>query len=141
MVINLVKKNKHTLQLPVTIILFSVPPGALEVIALSDDVASILGQSYSMDCTGHKTVSGLVNQPSPQWFTPSGTLLSSSSDVQLQGPRNVGLSSSELVALFPTLRTSHAGNYTCQASLSSSALTSPIVKTTIFTVTVQSKLL
>ena len=107
--------------------------------AISDDAAPMLGQSYSMDCTGHKTIAGLVNQPSPQWLTPSGTPLSPSSDVQLQGPRNVGLSSSELVALFPTLRTSHAGNYTCQASLSSPALTSPIVKLVTFAVTIQSK--
>ena len=107
---------------------------------MSDDATPILGQSYSMDCTGHKTVSGLINQPSPQWLTPSGTLLSSSSDIQLQGPRNVGLSSSELVALFPTLRTSHAGNYTCQASLSSPALTTPIIKFVTLAVTVQSKL-
>jgi hypothetical protein len=110
------------------------------VIATSDDATPILGQSYSMDCTGHKTVSGLVNQPSPQWLTPSGTPLSPmSSDVQLQGPRNVGLSSSELVALFPTLRTSHAGNYTCQASLSSPALSSPIIKSVTYAVIVQSE--
>ena len=105
----------------------------------SDITTPILGQSYSMDCTGHKTVSGLVNQPSPQWFTPSRTPLTSSSDVQLQGPRNVGFLSSELVALFPALHTSHAGNYTCQASLSSPALTSPIVKLVTFAVTVQSE--
>ena len=109
------------------------------MLATSDDLAPTLGQPYSMDCTGHKTVSGLMNQPSPQWYSPSGNLLSSGSDVQLQGPRNVGLSSSELVALFPTLRTSHAGNYTCQASLSSPALTSPIVKSVTFAVTVQSE--
>ena len=118
---------------------FSVPPEVLEVTATSDDTAPILGQSYSMDCTGHKTVSDLINQPSPQWLTPSGTPLSSSSDIQLQGPRNVGLSSSELVALFPTLRTSHAGNYTCQASLSSPALTSPIVKLVTFEIIIESK--
>ena len=106
--------------------------------ARSDETAPNLGQSYSMDCTGHKTITGLMNQPSPQWLTPSGTPLSPSSDVQLQGPTNVGLSSSELVALFPILRTSHAGNYTCQASLSSPALTSPIVKLVTFVVTIQS---
>ena len=119
---------------------FSVPPEALAVTATSDDATPILGQSYSMDCTGHKTASGLINKPVPQWFTPNGTLLSSSSsDVQLQGPRNVGLSSAELIANFPTLRTSHAGNYTCQVSLSSPALTSPIVKVRTFSITVKSE--
>ena len=106
---------------------------------MSDDTMPILGQSYSMDCTGHKTIAGLVNQPSPQWLTPSGTPLSPSSEVQLQGPRNVGLSSSELVALFPTLHTSHAGNYTCQASLSSPALTSPTVKLVTFEIIIENK--
>ena len=106
--------------------------------AQSDDSVPVLGQSYSMDCIGHKTYSGVLNMPSPQWFLSNGTLLSSSSDVQLQGPRTVGLSS-EIVAQFPTLYTSHAGNYICQASLSSPALTLPIVKNTSFGITVQSK--
>ena len=107
--------------------------------ATSDDSSPVLGQFYSMDCVGHSTLSGLMNLPSPLWLTPSGSLLSSSNEVQLQGPRSVGLSSSELVARFFTLRTSHAGSYICQASLSSPALTSPIVKTQTFEITVQSK--
>ena len=107
--------------------------------ATSDDSSPILGQSYSMNCMGHKTVSGLMSLPTPQWLTFSGSSLSSSNEVQLQGPNDVGLSSSELVARFFTLRTSHAGSYTCQASLSSPALMSPIVKTQAFQITVQSK--
>ena len=75
--------------------------------------------------------------PTPQWLTLEGNSLSG--DAQLQGPRIVGLSSSEIVATFPILRTSHAGNYTCRASLSSPALTTPIIKTTFFGLTVQSK--
>ena len=118
---------------------FSVPAEVLEVTATSDDSSPILGQSYSMDCVGHKTISGLMNLPSPQWLTPTGHLLSSNNDTQLRGPSSVGLSSSELVARFPTLCTSHAGSYTCRASLSSSALMSPIVKTETFAIIVQSK--
>ena len=76
--------------------------------------------------------------PSLQWLTLEENSLSG--DAQLQGPRSVGLTSSEVVATFPILRTSHAGNYTCQASLSSPALTTPIIKTTFFGVTLQSKL-
>ena len=107
--------------------------------ASSDDSTPILGQSYSIDCVGHKTSTGLINSPSPQWFDSSGSLLSTNSDVQLQGPRNVGLTSSELVAHFPTLLSSHAGNYTCRVSLSSPARAAPIVKTTSFGITVQSE--
>ena len=105
----------------------TVHPGALEVTTSGDSVP-VLGQSYSMNCIGHKTASGLINTPSPQWLTLEGNSLSS--DAQLQGPRTAGPSSSEIVATFPILRTSHAGNYTHQASLSSPALTTPIIKTT-----------
>lgn len=104
----------------------------------SDDGAPVLGQSYSMDCIAYKTRSGLINSPALRWISPTGTWLSSRVDFQLEGPTNIGLSS-ELVALFPTLHTSHAGNYTCQANLSSSALTSSIIKYASFGITVQSK--
>lgn len=111
----------------------------LQVAASSDDSSPVLGQSYSINCVGHKSRSGLINVPSPQWFTPAGSLLSTGADVQLQGPKTVGLSSSELVAQFTTLHTSHAGNYTCQVSLASPALTAPIVRSQSFGITVQSK--
>ena len=124
----------------IMIIFFSVPSSILRVAATSDDGTPILGQSYSIDCIGHKMSTGLINSPSPQWFDSSGSLLSTGSDVQLQGPRIVGLTSSELVAQFPTLRSSHAGNYTCRVSLSSPARASQIVKTTNFGITVQSEL-
>lgn len=108
--------------------------------ATSDDGTPVLGQSYSMVCVGYNILSGLSNLPSPQWYTPNGQLLSSGLDVQLNGPTSVDSSSSELVAQFPTLRTSNAGNYTCQATLSSPARESNIVKTQLFEITVQSEL-
>ena len=113
----------------------TVPPEALQVRAMSDDSA-VLGQSYSMNCLGHKDSSGLANLPSPQWLTSQG---SSITGAQLQGPSSVGTSSSQVVATFSTLRTSHAGNYICRASLSSQALTSPIIKSISFGITVQRK--
>ena len=119
------------------IVYWTVHPGALQVTATSGNSVSVLGQSYSMNCIGHKMASGLINLPSPQWLTFEGNTLSS--DAQLQGPRNVGLSSSEIVATFPILHTSHAGNYTCRVSLSSPALSTPIIKTAFFRLTVQSK--
>ena len=106
--------------------------------AQSDVSTPVLGQSYTMNCVGHKTISGLSNLPTPQWLTISGDSLGSG--VQLQGPVTVGSSSSSLAAYFSILRTSHAGNYSCRASLSSPALTTPLVKTTSFGITVQRKL-
>ena len=116
-------------------IFFTVPDTALEVRALSDVSTPVLGLSYTMNCVGHKTTSGLSSLPTPQWLTLSGDSLGSG--VQLQGPVTVGLSSSRLAAYFSILRTSHAGNYSCRASLSSPALTTPLVKTTSFGITVQ----
>ena len=104
----------------------------------SDDSAPILGQSYSMDCVAYKTRSGLINSATLQWISPTGTRLSSRGDLLLEGPTNIG-SSSELVVQFSTLHTSHAGTYTCQASLSSPALTSSIIKNASLGITVQSK--
>lgn len=101
------------------------------------DPGPVLGQSYNMSCIGHKTASGIINMPSLQWLTFEGHPLSN--DTQLHAPRRVGLLSSEIVATFPILHTSHAGNYTCRANLSSPALTTPIIKTTFFELTVQSK--
>ena len=115
----------------------TVPNSALQVTAASGDATPVLGQSYSMNCAGHKTLSNLLNLPLPLWYTQDGNLLGS--QVQLVGPRPVGSSSSEIVAQFSTLRTSHAGNYTCQASLSSPALTTPIIKSVVFGITVQCK--
>ena len=118
---------------------YTVPNSALQVTAASSDASPVLGQSYSMNCVGHKTLSNLVNLPLPLWYTQDGNPLGN--PVQLVGPRPVGLSSSEIVAQFSTLRTSHAGNYFCQASLSSPALTAPIIKSTTFGITVQRKCL
>ena len=118
---------------------YTVPNSALQVTAASSDASPVLGQSYSMNCVGHKTLSNLLNLPSPQWYTHDGNPLGN--QVQLVGPRPVELSSSEVVAQFSTLRTSHAGNYTCQASLSSPARTSPIIKTVTFGITIQRKFL
>ena len=114
---------------------FTVPDTVLGVRAQSDISTPVLGQLYSMNCVGYKVVSGLSNLPTPQWLTLNGNPLSSG--VQLQDPVAVGSLSSSLAAYFSILRTSHAGNYSCRASLSSPALTTPLVKTTYFGVTVQ----
>ena len=119
--------------------LATVPMDALEVSVQSDGSSPVLGQSYTMSCLGHKTTSGLSSLPFPQWLTLNGNPLTTSSGVQVQGPMNVGLSSTSVTAQFTTLRTSNAGNYTCRVSLSSPALSTPLVKVTYFAVIVQSK--
>lgn len=114
-----------------------VPPTSVIVSATSDDRAPILGQSYSMVCTGSVVVGGLSTRPSPQWITDNGDPLSS--DVQVQGPNFRGQTSVELVALFPIFRTSHSGSYICRITLHSQALNTLIIKNETFEITIQCK--
>ena len=117
----------------------SVPQETLQVVASSGDGAPVLGQTYSIACVGHKTYGGIANFPSPHWLTTNGSFLSTGNTVQLLGPDITGHSSTEIVALFPSLLTSHAGNYTCHVILSSPALTSPIVKNEFLGITIESE--
>ena len=87
---------------------------------------ALLGESYSVGCIASKNVNGLKNSPVIQWFDPNGNNITDGEGITLT------MESLSLLASFDSLRTSHAGRYICQASLSSPALSTPLVKTALF---------
>ncbi len=96
------------------------------------------GEWYSLLCLASKTISGLTNTPSLEWLDKEG------SPVTTGGPVTVGELTTHtlnvsLSLTFSSLHISHAGQYTCQATLSSPALDTPLEKNTTSDVTLQSK--
>ena len=96
------------------------------------------GQSYSLTCTATKIVNGLINSPTAAWFT-GGTEITSGGGIEAT------LSSGGLVSTltFNPLKTSHTTSdtqtYSCQASVSSPALTHPRTTSVVQVVSMNSK--
>lgn len=110
----------------------AVPQSALSLSVRSTHMA-LLGESYSVGCIASKNVNGLTNSPVIQWFDPNGNNITDGEGITLT------MESLSLLASFDSLHTSHAGRYFCQASLSSPALSTPLVKTEDFNITLQSE--
>ena len=97
--------------------------------------SAVVGNPYGVVCLGAKAIGGLISNPVPVWLDSSGTAVLGGGG----GVSVVTTSAGELTLSFSPLQTSHAGLYTCQVSLMSPALSSPIVETAPFTVTLQRK--
>ena len=87
-----------------------------------------------------ETVGGLSTRPVPQWLNDNGSDVVVGSGVILDGP-NFQSTLTPLTMVFNALRTSHAGRYICQGSLTSPALFSTLVKTEDYNITIQSELI
>ena len=87
-----------------------------------------------------ETVGGLSTRPVPQWLNDNGSDVVVGSGVILDGP-NFQSTLTTLTMVFNALRTSHAGRYICQGSLTSPALFSTLVKTEDYNITIQSELI
>ena len=94
---------------------------------------SMIGEFYSVRCIASKNANGLMNSPVIQSFDPSGNTITDSAGVTLT------MESSSLLLSLESVHTSHAGKYLCQASLSSPALSTPLIETEDFIITVQSE--
>ena len=97
-----------------------------------------LGQSLSIRCIVTETVDGLSARPVLQWLNHNGSDIVSGGGVILDGP-NSQSTLTTLTLMFSALRTSHAGRYICQGSLTSPTLFSPLVKAKDHNISVQSK--
>ncbi len=95
------------------------------------------GEEYTLLCLASKTVSGLSNTPSLQWLDEDGSPVSNGGPVTV-GEATAQSSGVSLSLTFSSLHVSHGGRYTCQASLSSPALETSLVKSTTSDVTLQS---
>ena len=79
-----------------------------------------------------------MNRATLQWLDKDGNPVTTNGGISVSD-QSVQLSVISQTLTFSSLRLSHAGQYSCQASLSSVALPSPLVDTAMTEVTLQSK--
>lgn len=118
--------------------LCAVPNTAI-VISIREVSAPSVGQIVRIRCVISEAVSGLSSRPVAQWLDDVGRNVVLGDGVSLDGPSSQP-SLTTLTLVFNTFRTSHAGTYVCQGSLSSPALFSPLVKAEDYDIIVQSEL-
>ena len=96
------------------------------------------GEEHSLVCIVSETVGGLTNRATLQWHDPIGNPVTTGGGVTLN---ELIVQSSILsqTVTFDTLQTSHAGEYTCHARLTSPALTTSLEEGARANVTIQSK--
>lgn len=112
---------------------FTVPVSAVSV-STSTEGARTAGSMYSITCTVTKPIT-LLATPDISWFNPSGTEIGGRVNSSQIGNMTVA---SVTVQLDPLLA-SHSGLYTCEVSLMSPSLLSPLNLTSAATVSIQSK--
>ena len=89
--------------------------------------ASIAGDSNNFTCIVSKNISGLEHLPLAAW-------VENDTEITEQGESNATLT-------FNVLNTSHGKLYTCRGSLSSPALSTPLISMRNYSLIVKSKLL
>lgn len=112
-----------------------MPPSGVSVSTSTEGTATA-GGAYSIICTVSKPA-GLLADPDIVFITPSGTEIDSG-QVNITQTENTTVVSAT-VTLSPLLA-SHSGAYTCQVSLSSPSLMTPLNLTSVATVSVTSKM-
>ena len=123
----------------VSLIHLPVPNSALDVSILPSTVNN---NRISFVCIGSETVSGLANRASLEWLDPSGDPVPASDGdaIVIIGPFvQATLTTLTLSISLDAVGTSQAGAYTCQGTLVSPALSSPLVKSVQANFTVESK--
>ena len=75
----------------------------------------IAGQSYNLTCT--ITLENATGTPTVEWLDPTYRPLPNSSDITVGTTVTVHCSTYTTILHFTTLRTSHSGQYSCQATL------------------------
>ena len=85
----------------------------MDITISHDDGAFIAGQSYNLTCT--VTLENAAGAPTVGWLGPNNNPLSSGITVGDTVPVNCSTYTTTLH--FTTLRTSHGGQYSCQATL------------------------
>ena len=102
-----------------------------------DDGAFIAGQSYSLTCA--VTLENAAGAPTVGWLDPNNNpLLDSSRNITVGDTVPVNCSTYTTTLQFTTLRTSHGGQYSCQATLGAVSNTAAVnitvlSKRTVFT--------
>ena len=96
---------------------------------------AIAGETYEVICEA-SLKQGIQATPFFRWLTSDGDRVMNDGDISV-GPATA----STLQMVFDILKLSHNGIYTCEATLYSLALESPLVATTNISLDVESKFL
>ena len=91
------------------------------------------GKMYQLLCTA-TVADGIQSTPVLQWKNSSGSLIATDSDIQVGPP-----TSNSLALEFNVIRVIHSGQYTCEATLYTLALESPLTSSAVHTVDIDSK--
>ncbi len=90
------------------------------------------GQTYFLTCNVTEIIDGLTDSPVVEWLNDTGTVM----DLSVT---DLGTSASQRITFNP-LQTSHAGKYTCRATLDSPAVEGgTITMVVVQSVTVESE--
>ena len=92
---------------------------------------------YSLTCTVSKTVDGLINTPTAIWTT-GGVAVANGNGITVSNTIFNETAASTLT--FDLLRTSHDGSYSCDGTLTSPALGTELMHSTVETLFVQSEM-
>ena len=87
----------------------------VDIIITHDGGPFITGQSYNLTCT--VTLENTTGTPTVEWLDPNNNPRHSSSDITVGDTVRVNCSTYTTTLQFTTLRTSHGGQYSCQATL------------------------
>ena len=101
------------------------PPIVVQV-SPSSTGAPTAGSSYSLTCIVLDDVSGLSSIPEIEWINPEGDEVVNGGGITV-GDAVYNTTTATRTISFTSIRTSHVGQYTCQATLSSPALTIPFI--------------
>ena len=97
----------------------------------------IAGQSYNLTCT--VTLENVIGAPTVGWLDPTNNPLDNNSDTTVGETVPVNCFTYTTTLHFTTLRTSHGGQYSCQATLGAINNTAAINITAAVNITVLSK--
>lgn len=93
------------------------------------------GSGYSLNCIALKSASGLTQPAQTQWRGPDGTPVVTNGNTVLASAVSEPLRTIQSIT-FGSLSTLDAGVYTCEATLSSPALTTPYQTMQLYAITV-----
>ena len=113
----------------------SVPPVTLTA-SVSRSGTARAGKIYKLTCTVSKTVDGLINTPTVTWTT-GGVAATNGNGITVSTMTTDTASNSTLT--FDPLRTSHDGRYSCDGTLTSAALDTTLMPSTVETLQVHSE--
>ena len=96
---------------------------------------------YSLTCNVSKTVGGLINSPTVTWTTggeDGGVAVTNGNGITVSNTIFNETPASTLT--FDLLKTSHNGRYSCDGTLTSPALETELMRSTVETFFVQSEM-